>query len=130
MYLLDTNTLIYFFKDIGGVKDKLGNVPPREIGISAITLYELEVGIAKSTHPDKRKRQLGELISVITLFSFDQKETEIAAQIRVDLEKRGEIIGPYDILIAATALANGATLVTSNIREFSRIPRLQIEDWL
>jgi len=130
MYLLDTNTLVYFFKDIGGVKDKLGNVPPREIGISAITLYELEVGIAKSTHPDKRKRQLGELISVITLFSFDQKETEIAAQIRVDLEKRGEIIGPYDILIAATALANGATLVTSNIREFSRIPRLQIEDWL
>jgi tRNA(fMet)-specific endonuclease VapC len=58
MYLLDTNTLIYFFKGQGQVAERLLSVPPTDLGISAIVLHELETGIAKSTHPDKRRRGL------------------------------------------------------------------------
>ena len=63
MYLLDTNTLIYFFKGFGNVAEKLFSKSPKDIAISTITLYELEVGIAKSNNSRKRKKQLGSLVS-------------------------------------------------------------------
>lgn len=129
MYVLDTNTLIYFFKDMGNVSRNLLSVPPQEIGIPAIVLYELEVGIKKSTHPNKRIEQLTSLLSIVNLIEFGEKEAKVASQIRVDLEKIGEPIGPYDILIAATALANQAPLVTHNQKEFSRISQLSLVDW-
>lgn len=129
MFVLDTNSLIYFFKGIGNVATRLLETPPKDIRIPSIVLYELEVGIAKSTSPAKRSEQLKELISVTNVLPFGLQEAKSAAQIRVELENRGQSIGPYDILIAATALANQATLVTHNTKEFRRIEQLQIEDW-
>lgn len=129
MFVLDTNTLIYFFKGMGAVSSKLLNTPPQEIGIPTVVLYELEVGIAKSSWPHKRMQQLEALAETAAIMTFGWKEAKAAAQIRVTLEKSGISIGPYDILIAATALANRATLVTHNSNEFSRIENLAWVDW-
>ncbi|WLE96097.1 MAG: type II toxin-antitoxin system VapC family toxin [Candidatus Electrothrix communis] len=129
MYLLDTNTLIYFFKDIGNVAETLLSKSPKNISIPSIVLYELEVGIAKSNNPKKRKKQLEALTSRITVQSFTPREAEVAAMIRADLEKQGTPIGPYDTLIAGTALSVNATLVTNNTKEFQRVAGLSLEDW-
>jgi tRNA(fMet)-specific endonuclease VapC len=129
MYVLDTNTLIYFFKGIGKVADRLLNEPPSALGIPAIVLFELQVGIRKSASPRKRIEQLKELTSAVRILPFGVKEAESASLIRTRLEKKGRSIGPYDILIAGTALAHGATLVTHNTAEFARIENLTIKDW-
>ena len=129
MFVLDTNTLIYFFKGLGNVAANLLGKPPKDIGVPAIVLYELEVGIHKSNSPEKREGQLAVFMSVVNLLPFGMNEAKVAAQIRAHLEAQGQPIGPYDILIAATALANQATLITRNTREFSRIDQLVIENW-
>ncbi|MDZ7754182.1 MAG: type II toxin-antitoxin system VapC family toxin [Gammaproteobacteria bacterium] len=129
MWVLDTNTLIYFFKGEGMVAESLLRKAPADIGIPAIVLYELEVGIAKSSSPEKRTNQLAELTSVVQVLPFHQQEAKAAADIRATLEKQGTSIGPYDTLIAGTALAHGAILVSRNTREFARIDTLRLEDW-
>ena len=129
MYILDTNTLIYFFKGIGNVASILLSKSPKDISIPSIALYELEVGIAKSTKPNKRRKQLKLLISKIDISSFGAKEAEVAAMIRANLESKGTPIGPYDTLIAGTALSINATLITHNTKEFKRVNGLNIEDW-
>jgi len=129
MYVTDTNTLIYFFKGSGSVSQKLLSIPPKEIGVPAIVLYELEVGIAKSKAPRKRMKQLEALVSVIQILPFTAKEARTSAMIRAGLERKGLPIGPIDILIAGTALAHQAILITHNVKEFKRIPKLHIEDW-
>lgn len=129
MVVLDTNTLIYYFKGMGNVATKLLQFSPQEVSIPAIVLFELEVGIAKSTFPQKRREQLEALTAVIAVLPFAQKEASVAAQIRATLEQAGTSIGAYDVLIAATARSIGATLITHNVEEFSRVPQLQIEDW-
>jgi tRNA(fMet)-specific endonuclease VapC len=129
MYVLDTNTLIYYFKGQGQVAQNLANVPPQEIGISTIVLFELQVGIAKSTSPAKRTQQLQQLLSRVNLVPFDRDSAVAAATIRAQLEQQGTPIGPIDVLIAGTALACQATLVTHNVKEFSRVSGLAIADW-
>jgi len=129
MWVLDTNTLIYFFKGEGRIAESLFQHAPRDTGIPAIVIYELQVGIAKSPSPDKRIKQLAELTSIIRVLPFHQQEAKAAAAIRAELERQGTPIGPYDILIAGTALAHGATLVSRNVREFQRIKGLQVESW-
>ena len=129
MYLLDTSTLIYFFKGMGNIAETLLAKSPKDISIPSIALYELEVGIAKSNSPKKRKKQLESLISRITVSPFASKEAEVAAMIRTELENNGTPIGPYDNLIAGIALSLNAILVTHNTKEFSRVEGLNLEDW-
>ena len=129
MYVLDTNTLIYFFKGMGSVADNLLSKKPADIGIPAIVLYELGLGIAKSAAPKKRAMQLDKLIDTVQILGFSTPEAKASAQIRATLEKQGTPIGPYDTLIAGTALANQGTLVTHNTGEFKRIKKLAVEDW-
>ena len=128
-YVLDTNTLIYFFKGLGHVSKHMLAQSPSELGIPTVVLFELEVGIAKSTSPGKRNSQLQEITALVNALPFGIAESKSAAQIRVNLEKQGLPIGPYDVLIAATALANNMILVTHNQKEFGRIKDLSIEDW-
>jgi tRNA(fMet)-specific endonuclease VapC len=129
LYILDTNTLIYFFKGIGNVADILLSKSPKDISIPSIALYELEVGIAKSTKPNQRRKQLESLTSRINISPFGTKEAEVAATIRAHLESKGTPIGPYDILIAGIALGTNAILVTHNTKEFNKVNGLNIEDW-
>jgi len=130
VYILDTNTLIYFFKGIGKVADNLLAVSPKDIGIPAVVLYELEYGIARSTSPRKRTKQLEELCALVEVLNFGSEEARASAMIRAALEKNGTPIGPYDVMIAGTAVSKQGILVTSNTKEFKRIPKLQFIDWL
>ncbi len=129
MYVLDTNTLIFFFKGIGNISQKLLNNSPKEIGIPAIVLFELEVGIAKSQSAQKRIKQFQEITSLVNILPFSDKEAKMSARIRVQLENRGTPIGPFDLLIAGTALTHQAILVTHNTAEFEQVNKLRIDDW-
>jgi tRNA(fMet)-specific endonuclease VapC len=129
MYVLDTNTLSYFFRGEGRIAEHLSTVSPSDIGIPAIVLFEIEAGIARSADASRRRAQLDEALSTIQLLPFGRKEARSAARIRADLEEAGKPIGPYDVLIAGTAVANGATLVTRNQREFQRVAGLVVENW-
>ncbi len=129
MLALDTNTVIYFFKGVGNVAERLLRTPPREVGIPAVVLYDLEVGIMRSAQPESRRKSLAELLRLVRLLSFDESAARAAAGIRAQLEQAGAGIGPMDTLIAGTALAHSATLVTHNTREFGRVLGLSVVDW-
>lgn len=129
MYVLDTNTVAYFFRGEGGVAERLLGTPPGEIGIPTVVLYELEVGVEKSASPRRRRAQLTRFVQVVEMLPFGPDEARTAARIRASLERSGTPIGPLDTLIAGTAVARGATLVTRNVREFSRVPELSVVDW-
>ncbi|HYL05620.1 MAG TPA: type II toxin-antitoxin system VapC family toxin [Thermoanaerobaculia bacterium] len=129
MYVLDTNSLIYFFKGMGRMAERVLDTPPRSLAIPAIVLYELQVGIAKSSSPAKRRFQLEQLLALVDVLPFGAPEATVAARIRAELEKAGTPIGALDTLIAGTALRHGATLVTRNLKEFQRIDGLTVEDW-
>ena len=129
MFLLDTNAVIYFFVGKGRVTERLSATRPGDVAVSAVSLYEIEVGIAKSAQPAKRRKQLDTFLAVVSVLPFDRSVARTAAEVRADLEKRGLPIGPLDNLIAGTALAHHATLVTRNTQEFSRVRNLSIVDW-
>jgi tRNA(fMet)-specific endonuclease VapC len=129
MYALDTNILSYFFKGMGSVGKRLLATPPAQIAIPSVVLFELEFGLARSSRFEQRRQELQELVSLVTLLPFGPAEARASARIRNDLERAGTPIGPYDLLIAGTALSHGATLVTHNTREFGRVRGLALEDW-
>jgi tRNA(fMet)-specific endonuclease VapC len=129
MYVLDTNTLIYYFKGQGNVAQFMSATAPQDIVIPTIVLFELQMGIEKSTSPEKRILQLQQLLDRVNLVPFDQDAALAAAKIRVHLERQGQPIGPMDTLIAAVAVSRQSTLVTRNIKEFSRVPDLAIVNW-
>ena len=125
MFALDTNTLIYYFKGMGRVAARLSGCTPSEIGIPIVVVYELETGIAKSQQPRKRREQLDALLAVTKLLPFDRAAARQSATLRASLESKGTPLGPLDCLIAGIALAQGATLVTRNSAEFSRVASFQ-----
>ena len=128
-YLLDTNTLIYYFKGLGNVKERLLVCQPSEIVLSSVVYYEFQVGILKSTSPQKRIAQLAILKNQVSWVDFDEKSAEATAQIRVELERIGKPIGSYDVQIAGMAVANDLILVSHNTGEFGRVSGLKLEDW-
>ena len=128
-YLLDTNTLIYYFKGLGNVKERLLACQPSEIVLSSVVYYELQVGILKSTSPQKRIAQLAILKNQVSWVDFDEKSAEATAQIRVELERIGKPIGSYDVQIAGMAMTNDFILVTHNTGEFGRVSGLKLDNW-
>ncbi len=129
MYVLDTNSVVFFFKGEGRVGQRLLAHRPAEVALPAVVLYELEVGVLRSKAPARRREQLDALLSATRVVPFGPDEAQAAARIRAALEATGEGIGPLDTLIAATALASRGILVTHNTREFRRVPGLRVEDW-
>ena len=129
MFVLDTNTLIYFFKGEGRVGERLLATSPSAVAVPCVVLYEMEFGLRRSTQPEKRRRQLEQILRSVTVLPFEDKAARAAAQVRFELERAGAPIGLLGTLIAGTALAWGATLVTRNIREFRRVRSLDVVDW-
>lgn len=129
MYALDTNTVSYFLKGRGRVADRLLAESPAQVGLPSVVLYELVYGAARSEAPADLKARLELLLRTLRILQFGEAEARAAAGIRADLEAVGKPIGPVDVLIAATALAHSATLVTHNVREFRRVKGLRVEDW-
>jgi tRNA(fMet)-specific endonuclease VapC len=102
----------------------------RPLAVSSIVLFELRYGIARSDRQARNADLLDALLEGgIASLPFDSEDAIGAGELRVELERAGQPIGPYDLLIAAQALRHNATLVTANTAEFSRVPGLSIEDW-
>jgi tRNA(fMet)-specific endonuclease VapC len=132
MICLDTNAVIGFLK--GEPRALVARVE-RELlhgalSLPSVALFELHYGIAKSARREENTGRLGIFLQLpVAVLPFDADDAREAGDIRAALERAGTPIGPYDILIAAQARRRGATLVTANDREFSRVPGLRCEDW-
>jgi tRNA(fMet)-specific endonuclease VapC len=129
MFVLDTNAVIDYFKGRGKVAERLLSVTPGDVGLPAVVAYEVWVGVLGSENARRRQAQYEEFLSSIEVIPFDAATARRAAELRHSLERRGGSIGPLDTLIAGTALARGATLVTRNIKEFGRVAGLDIVNW-
>ena len=101
-----------------------------EIGISWVTLAELEFGVAKSQHQEKNQAALDEFVLPLEIANFNREAARVYGRMRASLEKKGTPIGSLDLMIGAHALSLGVTLATNNTREFSRIKGLTVVDWL
>jgi tRNA(fMet)-specific endonuclease VapC len=129
MYALDTNTILDYFRGKGNVAANLLAIPPREVALPAVVAYEVWVGVLSSRNTLQRQAQYEQFLATVDILPFDAAACRHAAELRQELERRGEGIGPLDTLIAATALAHNATLVTRNVREFGRVRGLTVVDW-
>jgi tRNA(fMet)-specific endonuclease VapC len=126
--LLDTNTLIHYLKGQESVVSWFQRTPPRELAIPSVVAYEIEFGTLKAGSSPRRTIVSG-LLANLGQVPFDHEAAQESARVRIDLEARGAVIGPIDLLIAGTALSRGATLVTNNTKEFSRVKGLRLADW-
>lgn len=129
MILLDTNVIVHYLKGDAAIVARVQNASRGELAIPAVVLYELEYGTLRSRLPARRRRELQAGLEHIQHVPFDSVAAIAAASIRIELEKQGSTIGPFDILIAGTAVSRGAALVTNNAAEFSRVPGLRVLDW-
>ncbi len=129
-YLIDTNICIYIMNNRPlDVIKKFKQLNLGEIGVSAITVSELQYGVAKSTHPKENQHRLDEFLSPIEILAYNEIAARIYGEIRFQLEKRGESVGPLDLLIAAHAISQNLIVVTNNDKEFKRIKNLEVENW-
>ncbi len=130
MYLIDTDICIYIMnKRPQELIQKCRSVGVGSIYISSITTSELCYGVSKSQKVKENAQRLEEFLKPFTMAPYSEKASRIYGDIRAELEEQGNIIGPYDMLIAAHALSRDLTLVTNNTKEFSRIKALKIENW-
>ena len=128
--MLDTNICIYLIKEHPvSVLERFTSHPVGDIGISVITLAELEYGVSKSTRPARNRDALEQFVSPLEVPSFDRRATRAYGRLRTMLEKKGQPIGSMDLLIAAHALSLDVRLITHNAKEFGKVPGLRIEDW-
>ena len=129
-YLIDTNICIYIInKRPTAVIKKFKQFELGEIGISTITVSELQDGVAKSTYRKKNEVRLEEFLAPLEILTYDQTAARVYGDIRFQLEKRGRPIGPLDLLIAAHAISQNLVLITNNDKDFKRIEKLKIENW-
>jgi tRNA(fMet)-specific endonuclease VapC len=128
-YLLDTDTCIYFLNQEKSVINKMNILPANDMAISIITVAELQFGAFNSRKIAENMERIEYLRRVINTISLNAKITAEYAEIKADLRKSGAPIDDFDILIGATAIVNNRILVTNNFQHFSRIKRINIENW-
>ncbi len=130
-YLLDTNICIYIIKcKPSEVIQRFKAYSPADIGVSSVTVAELEYGAYKSNNVDKNRAALNQFLLPLEIVGFGTQATQTYGQIRASLSRQGLVIGSMDMLIAAQALSQNLILVTNNINEFQRIAGLQLENWV
>lgn len=131
MFLLDTNICIYLINQShASVVEKITTHEPFEIKVSSITVAELEYGASKSQSQGKSRLALLKFLSSFEIVPFGHRDAPFFGSLRSYLERKGTIIGPYDLQIAAQALSRDLTLVSNNTKEFSRVPKLRLENWV
>ncbi len=129
-FLLDTNIAIYVIKREPLSALQLFNTHAGHMAISSITLAKLLHGAEKSTAPEQTLAVVEDFCSRLEVLTYGPKAAQHDGSIRASLEKIGKPIGVNDIHIAAHARSEGLTLVTNNLREFERVPALQLENWV
>ena len=129
-YMLDTNICIYIIKE--KPKKVISKFQALDIGdvcISAITLAELQYGVEKNNYPERNRVALSGFLALIEILPFSEQASSEYGKIRANLERQGNIIGAYDLMIGAHALSEKLILVTNNTKEFKRISNLSLENW-
>jgi len=128
-YLLDTNIVIYTMKNRPTEVRKAFNVHSGQLCISSVTLMELLYGAEKSSDPARNISNIETFAARLDVLSYDPAAAHHTGQIRAELAKSGQPVGPYDQMIAGHARSLGLILVTNNVREFKRVSGLRIENW-
>lgn len=129
-YALDTNLCIRVLRDRPqGLRQKF-NANAEALSLSDIVLYELLYGAERSHDPAKIRREVEHFAARLEVLSFDSEAAAHTAEIRGDLERRGCVIGPHDLMIAGHARSRGLIVVTGNLGEFQRVQGLRGEDWI
>ena len=130
MYFLDSDVCIEVMRGkMPRVHELMKNSSPDMFGIPAVVEAELLFGAANSNNPEEGRYLVESFLTPFRVYPFDSLCAAQYANVRADLKRRGCMIGPNDLLIAATALANSATLISNNVREFSRVEGLMLESW-
>ena len=130
MFLLDTNICIYLIKQKPEqVLCRLRAVDIGRVAVSAITVAELQYGVAKSARVEQNTLALGAFLAPLTVLEFGDEAVLQYGVVRAGLERLGTLVGGMDMLIAAHAMVLDAMLVTNNTREFARISGLKVENW-
>ena len=130
IYMLDTNICIYAIKHKPEkVFQKLQEVEPEDVCVSSVTYAELVHGVEKSAAVEKNRLALSLLLANIDIMGFDVNAADHYGKVRAAPEKKGTPIGPLDMMIAGHAQSLGLTIVTNNVKEFSRVDNLKIENW-
>ncbi len=128
--MLDTDICIYLIKRKPiQVLDRLRTFRPGEVAVSSVTVAELQYGAYKSNRPEQNQAALAAFLLPLEVVPFAENATAHYGEIRTHLERKGNIIGAMDLLIAAHARSLALTLVTNNIQEFQRVPGLRAENW-
>ena len=131
IYLLDTNTCIYYLnKASESVIYHFQRLSPSKIKLSTISVAELYYGAKKSKAKLKNQKIVEDFITTFEIIPFDELSCKVYAEIRTALEKSGVPIGPMDLLIGSISLTYNYILITNNIKEFKRIKGLKLENWL
>ncbi len=128
MYLLDTNIIIFYFRGKYNLDRKIDKIGIENCFVSEITVAELRFGAAKSSNPQKNREIVDEFeknISVIPIYAAFDKYAEEKAR----LELQGQKLDDFDLLIGCTAICKNMILVTNNVKHFTRLNNIQIEDW-
>ncbi|MFV2057746.1 MAG: type II toxin-antitoxin system VapC family toxin [Thiohalomonadales bacterium] len=129
-FLLDTCVISDFIKGEPGTLQALKSCQPADTSISAITMFEIDYGLALNpTRAKKISTLISALVLSIEILPFTQDTGKYAADVRSILKQKGKPIGPYDLLISGTALEHGLTLVTANDVEFSSVKKLELVNW-
>ena len=130
-YLLDTNICIYIIKrKPQSVLNRFQRHSADDLGISSVTVAELRYGAEKSGRPHQNHAALDAFLAPLLVADFDSLAADRYGKVRAELERCGTPIGPLDTMIAAHSLSLAVTLITANITEFSRVPGLEIENWI
>ncbi len=127
--MLDTNLCIRVLRDRPAHLRERFNDEAERLAISTIVLMELLHGAAKSAKPIDNRRAVEDFASRIEVVVFDAEAAAHAADIKAELERAGEVIGGYDLLIAGHARSRGLAIITGNLGEFTRVRGLASEDW-
>lgn len=129
-YLLDTNTCVRLLNNSNvQIAERISTTPASDIYLCTVVQLELYYGAYKSSQQEANLAKLARLFNQFSILPFDERAANIAGRVRAELAVLGTPIGPYDLQIAAIALANNLILVTHNTGEFSRVQGLRIEDW-
>ena len=128
--LLDTNICIAVMRGNGKAVSRLAAMAPGDCAVSTVAVFELFVGVGKCANPPMERAKVTRFLSAMSVLSFDASAAIRAGELRAEMERNGNPVGPYDMLLAAHALSVGLAFVTHDTTEFSRVNGLRLDDWL